>query len=61
MNPERLDKCRLCGANGPDASGRCFDCVNAAYIRVEMEQRDQRSMFQIRDNEAFLKMLEEKK
>lgn len=43
--------CRQCGANGADSSGRCYDCVEREWRRLEMEMRDIRSLWKIRDIE----------
>ncbi len=44
-------QCMKCGADGADASGRCFDCVNRDFRKIEMEQNDKRSIWKIRDIE----------
>ncbi len=51
MSESRVEYyCRVCyKPNPPDSSGRCFDCVNAAFNRAGMEQRDKRSVWKLRD------------
>ena len=49
MIAEEKPRCVRCGAPGPDSSGRCFDCVQADFRRIEMEMNDKRSMWKLRD------------
>lgn len=43
--------CYKCGADGPDSSGRCWDCVQRDFYEATEYQRDKRSMWKLRDIE----------
>ena len=49
MIAEEKSGCVRCGAPGPDSSGRCFDCVQVDFRRIQMEMNDKRSIFKLRD------------
>ena len=45
-------RCFLCGCTEADSSGRCYNCVEREYRKIEMEMIDKRSMWKIRDIQA---------